>query len=360
MVDFRIAFASRSRPARQQPHWVAFEYDEDRYRTAPEGQAPEAWLKQEVRRLEPDIVLVGSLVGEVYQVALLAAADPSIRVGFWLEPLDGRRRWPASTATRAAVAMHLTISDFVLAIGALAERTYRSLVLPETGVWLVPYGADLSPCLSIAYEDKSERFRFLFSGQLLPRHNIAWIMKASERLLQSQATPFELVIAGHGPEQATIDRAVSRVPRLGEVIRYDREYSTWLGRLRPFCTSHVLICCCTYTGWGLVIPEAMAAQNCVLSSSEAGATEFFVRHRVNGIVIKPTFDNLMREMQSCLEHPEMVQRIGRRARQDALDGHAPTVAERMTEALLVEAARPPRAKGVALRGVASASAALRP
>ncbi|HET9960429.1 MAG TPA: glycosyltransferase, partial [Polyangiaceae bacterium] len=134
-------------------------------------------------------------------------------------------------------------------------------------------------------------------------------------------------------EQAQIDSALTRCPALRHVLRYDREFATWEDRLRPFRSSHVFLYPTRYAGWGLVIPEAMAAGSVVLSTPEAEASAYFVRHRVNGIFLEPGVESLEREMRFCLDNPAEVSEMGRRARLDAVDGHAPNVAQRVANAL---------------------------
>jgi glycosyltransferase involved in cell wall biosynthesis len=160
------------------------------------------------------------------------------------------------------------------------------------------------------------------------------------RLWKKRPNQFEFVFSGGGPEKRHIDTALETVPELGSVVRFDNEFETWTDRLRPFRYSSVFVYPCTHTGWGLVIPEAMAAGMAVVGARGAESLRYFVRHRVNGVVIQPNVDELTREMDRCIADPAEVARMGARARIDARDGHAPVVAERVANALRRVSRRP--------------------
>lgn len=331
-LDYRIAFGRRERRGRGQPHWVRFQYDRERYTTMPDGGGKAVeWYANEVRRLQPDVVIAGQPVGATYAAVLRTWREAPYSLGFWLEGMDPTRPWYRRGATAAAMRLRLSFADFILAIGDRAERYFRRAA-PRSAVHLLPYGEDLSPCLEAKQESKPEGpLRFLFSGQLQRRHNIDKILEAAAKLATTHPGSFELVLSGSGPEQSTIDRFVAEHPRVREAVCYDRDFETWTDRLRPFRESHVFVYPCDHAGWGLVIPEAMAAAMPVITTRGTEAGRYYVRHRVTGVFIQPTAADLFREMNRFVECPDLARRMGERAREVAREGHAPQIAARLAE-----------------------------
>jgi glycosyltransferase involved in cell wall biosynthesis len=229
------------------------------------------------------------------------------------------------------VAWRIGRGDFVFAIGDRALRDYSSAA---RRISLVPYGQDLGPCFAINRPSRESRlFTFLFSGQLLPRQNIRVIMEATSRLLDERGERFRLIIAAHGPEQTVIDLAMRRNPRLGRVLHYDRDYATWFDRLRPMAAADVLVYPSAHSGWGLVVPEAMAAGMAVIATSGVEAARYFIRDGENGLFIDPDPGSLFMAMRGLLDEPERAWEMGRAARRDAVRGHATVVAGQFADAV---------------------------
>ena len=91
-----------------------------------------------------------------------------------------------------------------------------------------------------------------------------------------------------------------------------------------------------HSGWGLVIPEAMAAGMAVITTRRVEAARYYIRHRINGIIIEPNLEALVTEMERCIEDREMVFKIGKRARDDAKDASAQVADKtRIEDALIV-------------------------
>ncbi len=332
---FVVAFTVPARSARGQPHWRTVSYDDLRERVmpAPDGlgvSAARAWLSDQIAQAAPDIILCGAVRGPTYAAATAACVQRGIPLGFWLEPpypLHSRvRRWLTPWVMRR----RLRHARFVLAIGDRAEQFYRGLGLP---VECVPYGQDLSACLRIDRRPIGKPVRFVFSGQLVARHNIHLIMTAFLHLSTQLPGSARLVIAGYGPEQRVIDAIMAREPRLRALVEFDRDFATWEDRLRPFREGDVLLYPSAHSGWGLVVPEAMASGMCVITTRNVEAARYFVRHNINGFLVEPSVEAVVGAMATCVQNPAQARAMGTQARQDALAGHAPQVAAKMLGAL---------------------------
>ena len=335
---YHVAFTLPFRAARGK-HWTTTRTDLE-YVHCIDGQGSHAeqavWAAQLISDLRPDVVIVGRFRGDIYSLARRTATALGTKFGFWLEPPNYLRLPFLHWALKLLAWRRLREADFILAIGDRAERFARTYAPRKECVHLVPYAQDLSLFLAIPIPRPSDSsvIRFLFSGQLLKRHNIRMIADALTILQHKRPGCFRVIIAAHGPEETVIQRAIRECPALQTVISYDREYSVWQDRVRPFSNSDVLVYPSSHSGWGLVVPEAMAAGMVVISTRQVEAARYYLRHRINGIVIEPKLDQLVTELEWCVDHREHVFRMGQQARLDARWGTAEVVAEQFVDALL--------------------------
>jgi len=327
-VSFTIGF---THPSTRAGHWK-LAADQSACRLAPHGTTPNglaAWLRQLIEDERPSVILVTGIRGAIYNA--VAHYDRSARVGFWLEQPMAPRPWLYRHLRDIEYRLRLRGADFVLAIGDRALSYYQRLC-PR--VAMVPYGQDLSTCLEASPPTRSRnKLRFVFSGQLVARHNIGLMIAAVEQVYDRVGPRFEFIVAAAGPHDRVIRELLERRPELRDVIHYDRDYETWEDRCRPLFSSDVLLYPSSHSGWGLVVPEAMAAGLLVISTPYVEAARFFIRDGENGVLIPPTQAALETQMLKCLTDPEWVRALGDRARIAARQGDAPAIANRLVDAI---------------------------
>lgn len=293
------------------------------------------WAESVIKDVHPDILLLGFCRGIIYEKARKASALIGAKYGFWFEPPNFLRPRLRQWVSRYII-RHITTkrvikgAKFALAIGDRAEDFYKS-VLRKQDVYLIPYGEDLSLHFQIKRTAVPEKTHFLFSGQLVKRHNIQLIANALIALHKRRSGQFKFIVAGFGPEERVIQLAMERCPGLKSHIAYDRDYTFWEDRVRPFSYSDVLVYPSLHSGWGLVVPEAMAAGMVVISTRKVEAARYYIKNRVNGILIEPTLEQLLTQMEWCIDNKDRVLELGQQARIDAQAGTATTVAKQFCE-----------------------------
>lgn len=332
-INYKVFFCCKqsARPA----HWLDVgEMAKDVAVTIPpEVKEPSVqdWLFAQVSAFAPDVILIGGIKGDWYDLAkrYRKRCDQKVLLGLWLEPPLENPNPLHRLVRRLFYRYQHRSADFVLAIG---DRSHAYNRRYNPNIHFVPYGEDLSVCLEAPLRrPPRSKLRFLFSGGLVERHNFQLIMQALQSLLERRGACFEFVISGHGPEQSVIDDAIAKTPLMKEVIIYDRDFQCWSDRLRPFIEADVFVYPSRHSGWGLVIPEAMAAGMVVISGKGVEASRYFIDHNENGLFTDLTRDALVSALERCLDNPDWVRETGKRARQSALRGHAPNVASRLVE-----------------------------
>lgn len=334
-VEYKIIFCWRrnQRPA----HWLKVEDKIEQHAVTVPGnlnnEAITDWAVQQLIEQQPDVVLAGGVRGAVPDAALRYKHkhSPNTKVGLWMEPpLQAKSRvheWARAVEYR----YRLSRVDFVLAIGDRAETFYRQC---NHNTFFVPYGEDLSECFRAELPKAADRpLRFLFSGGLQKRHNFPVIMESFEKLIEARGTDFEFVVSGDGPEQQVIDQWVEKHPLLSQVLIFDRTFHDWNDRLRPFRESDVFVYPTNHAGWGLVIPEAMAAGQLVISTRGAESARYLIDHGKNGLLISPSVNELTKALIRCFDNRQWVSEVGAAARNSAVRGDAPYVARQLMSTL---------------------------
>jgi glycosyltransferase involved in cell wall biosynthesis len=317
-------------------HWQSYPWDDVREFVLVAdrevvGREQALWLAAAIDSANPDVLIVGAFLKGVYHGSMKSQVSTRKPVGFWLEGVNPNYSLPKRIVASVLLRWRLCRAAFVLAIGDRAEQAFRRC---NQRVGLVPYGQDLASCLNIRRAAPVQLpVRFCFSGQLLARHNIDVILRACRQLVQVRGASFRLTLAAHGPEQRIVDQHLKEDPALGTIIEYDRDFGTWEQRLRPLFNADILLYPSAHSGWGLVVPEAMAAGMPVITTREVEAARYYVRHEVDGLFVEPGVEALVRAMARFIDNPSSVRLMGDRARESARRGDVRVVAPLMVSTI---------------------------
>lgn len=282
--------------------------------------------------VKPEVVLCGKIRGPAWRVATWLARSQRVPLGFWLEQPLPRRSWASRGIRNIEYRWRLRLARFILGIGDRAVRYYRRFT---SAVELVPYGQDLSGCFAHPREEHPEvGIRFVFSGALVPRHNLRVLANAFLQVSRTVAgRNATLVLSGSGPESRHFDRMLSDHPELiGRVQRF-REFASWPDRLGPLRSADVLVYPSSHSGWGLVVPEALALGLPVITTPYVEAARYYVTHGSNGWLIEPRIASLMAVMAETVARPDCLNALRPAARAAATRGDAPNVARTMRESV---------------------------
>ena len=222
------------------------------------------------------------------------------RPGFHQHAWAGRllRKWKLSK-------LHATPAP-IWGIGKFAVDEYRREFGSQRAYFNLPYFSDLERFRSPEREEKSERV-FLFSGSLIARKGVDLLVAAFARLAQ-EVPNVRLRIVGDGELHVESERV--------EFVGF-RE---WQEMPREYAAADVLCVPSRYDGWGLVVPEGLAAGLPVIATDRMGAALEFVETGRNGWLI-PAGDEeaLMSAMREAAVKP--LRALGERAK-ESVTGHS--------------------------------------
>ena len=187
------------------------------------------------------------------------------RPGFHQPAWAGRllRKWKLSK-------LHASPAP-IWGIGKFAVDEYRREFGPRRAYFNLPYFSDLKRFETPAREEKSERV-FLFLGSLIARKGVDLVVSAFARLVR-EVPNIRLRIVGDGE----LRMASERVEFVG--------FRDWQELPQEYAAADVLCVPSRYDGWGLVVPEGLAAGLPVIATDRMGAALEFVETGRNGWLI---------------------------------------------------------------------------
>ena len=166
----------------------------------------------------------------------------------------------------------------------------------------------------------------------MDRHNIRLIASSIDildRRLGDNIPTF--IFSGSGPARIYLDKLISAKPHLSEhIIVYDQPFNTFEDRVEPFKNSDILLYPSRYSGWGLVIPEALAAGLPVISTTDVESARYYVSHGYNGILIRPTVNDIVQSLLTLSSNPSLVDMMSSNARAASNMGSAFSIAKRLS------------------------------
>jgi glycosyltransferase involved in cell wall biosynthesis/peptidoglycan/xylan/chitin deacetylase (PgdA/CDA1 family) len=216
----------------------------------------------------------------------------------------------------------------VIGTGVKAEAMYQELFSKDKPTETIPYYIDLSPFHKLPLPDPrlwQAPVRFLTSGQMIRRKAVDVLLSACKLL---PPNGWKLTLVGEGPLRARFESEF--------LNRWDRDRVRFLGqvpypdRASVFDGEHVFVFPSRWDGWGMVVPEALAAGRPVISSDHVISAHEFIQNGVNGFLIaKEDPPALAEKMRFFIAHPEFIPTMGSAARHSLVDYQPEIGAERL-------------------------------
>jgi glycosyltransferase involved in cell wall biosynthesis len=193
-------------------------------------------------------------------------------------------------------------------IGKFAVDEYRREFGTRRSYFNLPYFSDLKRFEVSTAKERSERV-FLFSGSLIARKGVDLVARAFARLAL-ELPAVKLKIVGDGELRGSLEQTLRPV---GERVEFTG-FKDWDELPELYASADVLCVPSRYDGWGLVVPEGLAAGLPVIATDRMGAALEFIQTGVNGWLV-PAGDetailNAMRE-SALLTEAELAARSSR-------------------------------------------------
>ena len=235
------------------------------------------------------------------------------RPGFHQAVWAGRlmRKWKLSKLHAAPVP--------IWGIGKFAVDGYRKEFGSQRAYFNFPYFSDLQRFSGFDREETAERV-FLFSGSLIERKGVDLVARAFVRLA-GEFDYVRLKIVGEGDLRRALVETLGPVKDRVEFVGF----KDWDELPGEYARADVLCVPSRYDGWGLVVPEGLAAGLPVIATDRMGAALEFIESGRNGWLIRGGDDEAlfgaMREAAS-MRLDEMRDRARESVREHTLENGA--------------------------------------
>ena len=285
---------------------------------------------------KPEILIVTQYANLTMQLAMYERAIKKNPWVFWAEApgvrfsehyhfrSDRLRRWLRNMAL-----LPLRFHPMrVWGVGRLASEQYSTL--SASPAINIPYYFDTSVFAKAHLGRKSRRRKhILFAGNLIYRKGIDLVLSAADHLVRKRQD-FSLHIVGDGPLRYLVENLPSHLKR---VVTYEG-FAEIDQMPRYYQVSDILLFPSRYDGWGMGIVEGMAAGLAVVATTSCGAAMDAIVHGENGLIISPgTVEPIVSALESMLDDPSVIQRLGNAALRTAARYDARIGASALVEGL---------------------------
>ncbi len=266
------------------------------------------------------------------QSCLAARARSGRPWAFWGERLGFRSAALLGWFYRQWALRQLASSQApIWGIGRWAVESYQTEFGRGRHHHNLPYFSDLTRFHAVAATRRSngDAIRFLFSGSLIPRKGVDLLAAAFRRLAVAEPRA-TLGFLGDGP---LLPRLRRELAALGDRVQF-LGFKDWPELPACYGPADVLCAPSRHDGWGMIVPEALAAGLPVIGTIRTGAAREFLRTGHNGWLI-PAQDGealfqAMREAAQC--GPERLASMSRHAQESVAQHTVEQGAARLTAA----------------------------
>ena len=305
-LDLSVAYLRESDPARLwEPAWAQYECW-----TISDSRAALSAAERSLRAA--DVAVFNYYNHPLAETLIARRAETGKPWCFWGERPGLRqprfagawfRKWKLKTLRRSQAPIwgigHFAIEQYREEFGE--KRAYRNL----------PYFSNLDRFACEKRRDSSRRV-FLFVGSLIRRKGVDLLARAFARVA-SEFPHVSLRIAGAGNLEDTMAQTLREVRERVEFVGFKH----WKELPELYAAADVLCVPSRYDGWGLVVPEGLAAGLPVIATDRMGAALEFVRTRNNGWLIPAANeDAIFQAMREAARAPQAVlDQLAQQARQ---------------------------------------------
>lgn len=169
----------------------------------------------------------------------------------------------------------------------------------------IPYCFNLDKLLE--NENKIvDKIRFIYSGRLVDFRNPLFTIKIFRKIVDLYGDKVELIISGKGPLYNNCIKLISEL-KLNKYVIWDNDYKDWYDIHNLYKKGNILLALQKYSGWGLIIQEAMAAGLGVVGSKYMEAVNTLIDDGVNGFSVDIFNENeVISKICRYLDNPDLI------------------------------------------------------
>jgi glycosyltransferase involved in cell wall biosynthesis/peptidoglycan/xylan/chitin deacetylase (PgdA/CDA1 family) len=188
----------------------------------------------------------------------------------------------------------------IIGMGEKTVEIYRSFLDGNRPMTSIPYSIHLDDFFQLHLPDApsdTPRLRFLACCQMIHRKGLDILLQACEQLRDMN---WQLTLVGDGPLRRKLEREFSHSFSKKQVIF--RGEVCYEKRHEAFADQHIFVFPSRWDGWGMVVPEAMAAGLPVIATDQVMAAHEFIRSGINGFLVPANNSQALADKMSYFIH----------------------------------------------------------
>ena len=233
--------------------------------------------------LDADLAVFNYYSERLAQVLLNARAMSGKAWCFWGERPGFRKpEWMGRLRRRCSLSWLHASQAPIWGIGKFAVDRYQAEFGTSRTYYNLPYFSDLGRFQSVGEirkRETSERV-FLFSGSLIPRKGVDLLGRAFVRLAR-EFSNVRLQFIGEGESRGALMQTLQPVSDRVEFLGF----KDWAELPNCYAGADILCVPSRYDGWGLVVPEGLAAGLPVIGTDRMGSAIEFIQTGRNGWLV---------------------------------------------------------------------------
>lgn len=217
----------------------------------------------------------------------------------------------------------------MMAISNRAMERYQKYSNAPTIV--IPYTFNMNRLLSfdpLKYDGKS--LKFLISGRLEKFRDPIYSIKLYNDIKKARPNlKTQLIISGKGTLYNNIIELINNLGIEKDVV-WMNDFNKWEEIHEIYKKAHILLCFQEYGGWGLIVPEAMAAGLVVACSSTVDSGDNCIIDGFNGLYCnRKDYQTTLYSLLSLIDDPEKFNYIRKNAKESSKFGDVKYYASRL-------------------------------
>ena len=231
------------------------------------------------------------------------------RTGFQHPGLFGRlyRRWKLATLHESSAP--------IWGVGIWAVERYRREFSVSRNYFNLPYFSDLSRFTTSKRDLNKGKRVFLYSGALIERKGVDLLASAFYQL--AEFDKIELHFIGEGELRPSLEKKLAKYQ---SHVKF-HGFQPWEKLPHYYQQADVLCVPSRYDGWGMVVPEGLAAGLPVIGTDSTGAAIELIRDGQNGWLIDANSEESLKEaiLQAIKLTPEELTNYSQAANDRAIE-----------------------------------------
>ena len=273
-------------------------------------------IVKKIEELRPNVVFITQY--NRFDTLLVIGLCLYRKIPFYLGPHEIFNNTNSFSLNLLAKIMYYKLVSFwsegTITMGKFAVKFYN--LLTQKKVYDLPYSISLDR-FNLSKKQVNNEIVFLFCGRLIEFRNPLLVIKIFSKALKNtdiQST-LKLCISGEGPLENKCKQLIAKLGITSKVQWLDK-IENWEEIPTIYSKIDILLALQDYSGWGMIIPEAMASEKAIISTNKMVASDSLIINGYNGYLVNVENEEaILSAMMNYVNNPCEIELHGKRSKE---------------------------------------------